>query len=218
MNCHANRFSSQVSVRHLFYSICLTAITFIPFVYHHFSAYITYCIPNSTNNNNPQFEVPQWCSNIPPSIYTYVQSKYWNGGFMHYWTLQQLPNFLISLPVFVLLLTFSSYHITNSLLPRLRLVIYLKSSPLGNNTDSSFLSPTITPHAIHALILTSTLLLTSHVQIILRLAASMPCTYWAAAWLILEVRDRRWARLWVGWSVVWGAVSLVLWSAFLPPA
>lgn len=25
-------------------------------------------------------------------------------------------------------------------------------------------------------------------------------------------------RIWVGWAVVWGAISLVLWSAHLPPA
>lgn len=205
-----------MSVRRLLYSIFLTAITFIPFVYHHFSAYFTYCALDSINSPHPR--VPIWCSNIPPSIYTYIQSKYWNVGFMHYWTLQQLPNFLISLPVSLLLLTFSTHHVVHSLIPRLRLFISLKAPFPIKKTDSIFLSPTITPHAIHALILTLTLLLTSHVQIILRLAASMPCTYWAATWLVLEVQDRRWARLWVGWSVVWGAISLVLWAAFLPPA
>jgi len=61
----------------------------------------------------------------------------------------------------------------------------------------------------------------------------MPVTYWAGAWLVVEFRGQdysssgnvdaekkgwRWGRWWVGWSFVWGMISLVLWAAFLPPA
>lgn len=161
---------------------------------------------------------------------------------MHYWTLSQLPNFIISLPVFLLLIGFCGYHIVSVFLPQLRLFVSPNSAPSPRTTTtkrdspnplhpSPFLSPIITPHAIHAFILTVTILLTSHVQIILRQAASMPITYWAGAWLVVVgaggngseerakwTRGRRWGRWWVGWSFVWGMISLVLWVAFLPPA
>lgn len=80
----------------------------------------------------------------------------------------------------------------------------------------SFKSLTIDPHAIHATILCLILLVASHTQIVLRLAGSMPFTYWAAAWLVLEHPTL--GRLWVTWSLLWGAISIVLWSTFLPPA
>jgi phosphatidylinositol glycan class V len=145
---------------------------------------------------------------------------------MRYWTLSQLPNFLISLPVFLLLIGFCGYHISSVFIPQLHRFVFMNStpSPSPSTPPSSFLSPTITPHAVHAFILTLTILFTSHVQIVLRLAASMPITYWAGAWLVIrdangrKTYERRWGRWWVAWSFIWGMISLVLWVAFLPPA
>ena len=104
----------------------------------------------------------------------------------------------------------------------------------GGNRNP-FLAPSLTPHVIHALVLTATILFTSHVQIMLRLAGGVPVFYWAGVWLVvggsswvgagesggggeMEKGMGRCGKWWVGWSVVWGAVSLVLWVAFLPPA
>jgi phosphatidylinositol glycan class V len=168
-------------------------------VYHQYSAYQAFCKCSAT----PAI----WCTKFPPIIYTYVQSKYWNVGFLRYWTVSQIPNFLLAAPVLLLLSSFSVYHI-------LQVAIgFFNTKP---STPSPFLSASLTPHAIHALIFVMTLLFASHTQIILRLAASMPFTYWAAAWLLVE--HPGWGKLWVGWSIIWGCVSLVLWAAFLPPA
>ncbi|GFR47147.1 hypothetical protein Agub_g8838 [Astrephomene gubernaculifera] len=43
-----------------------------------------------------------WCSSRLPYIYGFVQAQYWNVGFLRYWTLQQLPNFLLAAPVLLL--------------------------------------------------------------------------------------------------------------------
>ncbi|PBK91344.1 mannosyltransferase [Armillaria gallica] len=161
-------------------SALLTAVIFSPFIYQNFSAYLAFC-PG-----------PDWCNKSVPLIYPYVQAKYWGVGLFNYWSLQQLPNFLIAAPP-LLLLTVYSIHILK-----------------GSFTSS------LVPHAIHALILSTTLLFASHTQITLRLAASLPITYWAAAWLIVE--HRAWGKVWVGWSVLWGSISIVLWMTFLPPA
>ncbi|KAJ3490905.1 hypothetical protein NLI96_g1087 [Meripilus lineatus] len=212
-------YRKRLPISHIIRAILYTSITFVPFISHQYNAYIAFC----TQTSSPA----PWCNNFPPFIYTYVQSKYWNVGFLRYWTLSQLPNFLMSAPVLVLLLYFSSYHILHTFVPQLiRLTsnVNLKkpsqkqtSRPKIHKVPSSpFLTPNLTPHAIHAFILTSALLFSAHTQIILRVAASMPFTYWAAAYLVVE--KPFWGRLWVGWSLVWGAVSLVLWTTFLPPA
>ncbi|KAG2364390.1 hypothetical protein BDR07DRAFT_1401578 [Suillus spraguei] len=70
--------------------------------------------------------------------------------------------------------------------------------PSPPQLDSPFLSPALLPH------------------ISLRLLPSLPLTYWAGARLILDLP--KWGKAWVTWSVLWGALSCVLWAVFLPPA
>ncbi|PPQ89577.1 hypothetical protein CVT25_012249 [Psilocybe cyanescens] len=185
--------------RMLLKSIFLTAIVIGPFVIYHITTYSIFC----TTGTSP---VPEWCSRIPPSLYTYVQSTYWNSGFLLYWTLGQLPNFVIATPTILLLSAFSFHHLRNTSL----------INPKNPKTDNPFGNPTLTPHVIHAIIFTCILVFASHTQIILRVAASMPIVYWAAAWLLLEYPKL--GRIWVMWSVLWGIISTILWAAFLPPA
>lgn len=220
----------QITFQKFISAIALTGLIFLPVIYHHYSAYVAFCIPSdSAQLLTPR--VPSWCSNFPPLIYTYVQSHYWNVGLFRYWTTQQIPNFLISAPPLALLCVFSIRHINNVFLPQLWTLIFHQPSLLASaaggeqelkvvdnhEAKSPFDSSSLTPHAIHALFLSGTLLLASHTQIILRLAPSMPILYWSAAWLLLEGIEK-WGRWWVAWSVIWGAVSSVLWTTFLPPA
>lgn len=170
---------------------------------YHAYAYSVFCAQSDSS-------IPEWCSRLPPSIYTYVQSKYWDIGFLRYWTLSQLPNFLIASPSLLLIFAFAFHHLTNAPL----LAPDRKSARLPFET--AFQNSSITPHAIHAIIFASILLFTSHTQIVLRLAASMPLVYWAATWLL--VYHPTFGQLWILWSVLWGAISIILWAAFLPPA
>ncbi|KDR75401.1 hypothetical protein GALMADRAFT_249454 [Galerina marginata CBS 339.88] len=178
--------------RVLLKSIVLTAVVISPFVIHHIYAYSLFCYGLHS--------VPAWCHRVPPSLYTHVQEKYWNSGFLRYWTLDQLPNFLISTPTILLITSFSFSHLTK----------------IGHADAKHFENITITPHVIHSIIFLFILVFASHTQIILRLAASMPVVYWAAAWLLSE--HPSFGRLWVIWSVLWSVISTILWAAFLPPA
>ena len=38
----------------------------------------------------------------PLQFYGYVQSHYWNQGFMNYWQLKQLPNFILAAPILII--------------------------------------------------------------------------------------------------------------------
>jgi len=174
--------------------VSLVALIISPFVAYQLAAYMAFCSGDTSTNAN-------WCSNFVPSIYTHVQSTYWNVGFLRYWTLSQLPNFLIAAPPVIVILTFATVHFLSLLSER---------KPYGLRFD------TVTPHAIHATAFTFLLLFASHTQIILRLAASMPFTYWAAAWFYLQ--NPTLGKIWVYWSVLWGLISVILWGSFLPPA
>ncbi|KAI9059428.1 glycosyltransferase family 76 protein [Trametes sanguinea] len=202
----------KVRIGRVLYAVVLCSCAVAFFIYHQYRAYSQFCI----GKDSPA----PWCTSFPPSIYGYVQAKYWDVGFMRYWTLQQLPNFLLGAPPLVLLSAFTLWYIRLAFLPRL-LAFFSNAAARRHSTDreagsSPFLTPAIAPHVIHGLILCLLLLFASHTQIVLRQAASMPLTYWAAAWLLVERPNL--GKWWVGWSVVWGAVSCVLWAAFLPPA
>jgi len=195
------------------YPIALVFVVLAPFVYHNYSGYVLFCTDTELS--------PPWCHTFPPSIYTYVQARYWNVGFLRYWTLAQAPNFIIATPPFAAVFLFSLYHLRHGAYPRSQRIATqrLFSSRIYSKhivSSAIFLHPALTPHAIHALFLSTTVLFTSHTQIILRLAASMPFTYWAAAWLLTE--NPHWGRWWISWSLVWGALSVVLWGVCLPPA
>ena len=58
-------------------------------------AYMDYCFQDS---------VQPWCLRTLPSIYTWVQEQYWDVGFLRYWTLSNLPLFLLAAPMILLLL------------------------------------------------------------------------------------------------------------------
>lgn len=51
-------------------------------------------------------EQPTWCKSLSVApLYSHVQSHYWNVGFMRYWTVLQLPNFILAAPCLLLCYT-----------------------------------------------------------------------------------------------------------------
>ncbi|KAG9318884.1 hypothetical protein JVU11DRAFT_993 [Chiua virens] len=61
---------------------------------------------------------PEWCDQgLFPSIYTHVQRQYWDVGFLRYWTLSNIPNFILALPVFLNVYAFCAFYLAR--LPRI---------------------------------------------------------------------------------------------------
>lgn len=133
-----------------------------------------------------------WCSLKVPSIYMYVQSHYWNNGFLGYWTLSNAPNFVLAAPTLVLLIKSSKFLYRRHLLG-------LAAAQMITVFGALFFW---------------------HVQIITRVASCFPGPYWYIASLLssTDASERFKAKLWIWYFVVWGLVQAALFGAFLPPA
>lgn len=111
-----------------------------------------------------------------------------------YWTVLQIPNFLLAAPVLTLSL-FASYdyyranlsQVIQTTLPFLPLKITAAKS--DTKPTSPFYSPTLIPFIHLHTALTLLLLFASHVQIILRVCVTNPVPFWYVSDL-LQSQDR----------------------------
>ncbi|GAA5939639.1 GPI-anchor transamidase GPI18 [Sporobolomyces koalae] len=214
----AKRFSIQRLVIGMLKTAILALIAASPFLVFQHYAYRQFCL--STSAQRP------WCSSLTGFSYGWVQRQYWDVGPFRYWTLQQLPNFILAAPMLVLSFAASwSYYASQPRLVLARSVPFLRlprSACAPAPKGRPFLSPALLPFVHLHTATTVMLLVSAHVQIILRLCITNPVVWWYAADLVLDVdkgsRRRAWGARWVTYAVVWGSISVVLWALFLPPA
>ncbi|XP_050524379.1 GPI mannosyltransferase 2 [Daktulosphaira vitifoliae] len=108
--------------------------------------------------------IAEWCGK--KLAYTYVQDKYWNVGFLRYFMLKQIPNFILAFPCIFLILNFGiNYFYTN----RSHIINLGKKK-----NDFAFI--------VHAVFLTVFCIFYIHIQVTTRmLASSSPVLYWTCA-------------------------------------
>lgn len=73
----------------------LNAIVLAPFIIFQLYGYKLYCL-------NTSQEKLLWCDKWLPFPYSYIQSAYWDVGFLRYFEMKQIPNFLLAAPMTVL--------------------------------------------------------------------------------------------------------------------
>ena len=204
--------------------LCM-CITVSPFIAFQVYGYRTFCMQESTER--------QWCSNTLPLVYSYVQSHYWyvshslssknlknsrDVGFLRYWTLQQLPLFILSAPVLIISFAASFHFYSLDPIRWLKMTIpLLQGKPTSRIQIKGFLAnPALLPYLHLHTLMTCILLFNSHVQICLRLVALDPVVFWYAATL-LETNSR-YGFWWIRYCLIWSPVSVLLWAGFYPPA
>lgn len=108
---------------------------------------------------------PPWCSQRFPVVYSYIQDAYWNVGFLRYFELRQIPNFLLALPI-TLLGSWAAwtYIIAN---PRhcLTLGLERRKSEEGGKPSAGFCCPAVFVYVVHATVLLAFGFFCMHVQV-----------------------------------------------------
>lgn len=185
-----------------------------------------------------------WCTRLPPSIYAFVQAEYWDVGFLRYWTLGNLPLFVMAAPALVLLIKSSVAALRGELVldapsaageadtasSKRRAVADEKKAQAVLDECSAYQQMMLARLAVPQLLLALTAVTSYHVQIVLRLCSGYPLWDVAVALAI----EGRWQvaftlplttrkvivapKAIVMWMIVYAGVQAGLYGAFLPPA
>ncbi|KAI7849426.1 GPI mannosyltransferase 2 [Circinella umbellata] len=204
------RIGKCTMITGLIRSILYTAITLSGYTAVQYYGYLEYCP-----------ERP-WCTQTIPMIYTFVQKEYWNNGFLAYYEVKQIPNFLLALPIISLTVVgiwkYAQYD-------------WLWFCSLGF-LSSKVKEPTMSYSSRRAapfMYLWGLLLLYAvtcmHVQVIIRFFTALPPLYWFTAQLWIngfgkqgKIMQQWVAKIVLTYYVLYGLVGIVLFAAFLPPA
>ncbi|XP_048206550.1 GPI mannosyltransferase 2 isoform X1 [Perognathus longimembris pacificus] len=180
-------------------SLCLSVLTLsLPFAIFQYYAYTQFCIPGSSHSipeplvqlavdkgyRIPEGNPPPWCAWGFPLIYSYIQDVYWNVGFLRYYELKQVPNFLLAAPMAILVALAIWMYVTTH--PWLCLTLGLQRNR-DDKPHPGFLSPQVFVYLVHAATLLLFGGLCMHVQVLTRfLGSSTPVVYWFAAHLLQD--------------------------------
>ncbi|XP_069731656.1 GPI mannosyltransferase 2 [Phaenicophaeus curvirostris] len=185
----------------------------LPFALFQYYAYVRFCGPSA----GPEQAVPKplrqlaldkgyhlvttngvkppWCSQRFPVVYSYIQDVYWNVGFLRYFELKQIPNFLLALPVTILGSWAAwTYGAAN---PRhcLTLGLQRRKSKEEGKPSAGFCCPAAFVYVVHATVLLVFGFFCMHVQVLTRfLGSSSPVLYWFSAHLLQEYEPLLWSE------------------------
>ncbi|XP_065506731.1 GPI mannosyltransferase 2 isoform X2 [Caloenas nicobarica] len=194
-------------------SAVVCAGVFLPFALFQYYAYVRFCVPGADLQRavpEPLLRLaldkgyrlagargvhPPWCSQRFPAVYPYIQDVYWNVGFLRYFELRQIPNFLLALPVTLL----SSWAAWTYLManPRhcLTLGLERRNSEEENKPRAGFCCPAVFVYVVHATALLLFGFFCMHVQVLTRfLGSSSPILYWFSAHLLQEHEPLLWSE------------------------
>lgn len=158
-----------------------TAIIALPFCAFQYYGYRTFCTPSTSleqihpallslaerkgyrvpDENGPP---PLWCMRPLPLLYSHIQDVYWDVGFLRYFELKQIPNFILALPMATLgIMAIYAYFQANPELC-LRLGLWETNKRLDKPTPG-FFSPRVFVYIVHSAVLLMFGTLCMHVQV-----------------------------------------------------
>ncbi|KAG0627751.1 hypothetical protein M758_2G225300 [Ceratodon purpureus] len=88
-----------IAVQTVFKAISQSLVTIIPMVLFQGYGYYRHC--GLSEGRTGELDRP-WCNARIPYLYGFVQDYYWNVGFLRYFQVKQIPNFLLASPVLIL--------------------------------------------------------------------------------------------------------------------
>ncbi|XP_063605922.1 GPI mannosyltransferase 2-like [Penaeus indicus] len=182
----------------------------LPFVIFQTWCYFTYCHKDGTSStlaphlemyvranflHSPVMGEAEWCDNTPPIAYSYVQDKYWEVGLLRYYEVRQVPNFMLALPVVMIVICHAALYMVDN--PQVCWGLGIPQ-PVGDKPSSRRKQALTWPeeginswrvfvYTAHSLSLCAFCVLCIHVQVTTRLlCSSCPVVYWFAAHMLTD--------------------------------
>ncbi|XP_068616590.1 palmitoyltransferase ZDHHC18-A [Brachionichthys hirsutus] len=176
----------------------------LPFCAFQYYGYRTFCTPSISLDRIPSallslaerkgYRVPDengppplWCMRPLPLIYSHIQDVYWDVGFLRYFELKQIPNFILALPMATLgiMAAYAYFQANRELCLRLGLWETSKNKGLEKPPPGMF-NPKVFVYVVHSTVLLVFGASCMHVQVLTRfMASSSPVPFWISAHLLL---------------------------------
>jgi len=202
-----------------------TMLVFLGFITFQVYGYHEYCI----QDRRP------WCEQTIPLLYQFVQQFYWGNGFLAYYEVKQIPNFLLASPIILIsyygIWSYVSHDKSRYLTMGMKSDIATSSTekteiaPDESSTTTGFLSDRTLPHVYLWTILVIIVVTSMHVQIITRFFSCLPVLYWFIAHVWLTAfkpsatnSERIIAKSILYYQVLYGLAGVILFASFFPPA
>lgn len=214
-----NREARQKSRMQLIATVAAGSLVAWDFVLPQIVAFTQYC---QKGNARP------WCTRFPPSIYSWVQEHYWEVGLFKYWTLNNVPLFLLAAPMLFLLLWSGNIAFRKADVLATLAQSGTEKKEVTVEETKAFTS-TLPRLALPQLVLVVMAATSFHVQIVNRVSSGYAVWYIVLAIAIHassaerkrvlgafgEERTLKWT---VRVMVVYAVVQAGLFASFLPPA
>ncbi|ORY70691.1 mannosyltransferase [Neocallimastix californiae] len=190
--------------------IVYSCIVILGLVLFQFYGYKKFCLDVKDENGN---FIRPWCENKLPLLYSFVQIEYWNCGFMRYYTINNIPNFFLAIPMITIsicgIISYCKYDWHRML-----------TLGLVNNISRTYYSSYLLPHIILWIFLVLYCCTSMHIQVITRFFSSLPTLYWFVNnnSNSSSSNGRNWGYIILYYFIFYGILGVVLFTAFYPPA
>lgn len=191
-------------LRYGFAMLMTTLDCLLPFILYQFYCYKKFCenfqvslpsdvleqakknkfiLPGNYNENKQK-----WCQNLLPLAYSYVQDHYWDVGFLRYYEVKQIPNFVLATPILSILTFCSVKHLYINIIERKLYKLFLMENPSKIKKTkiqiikTDIFQPRLTVYYVHALFLALFCSFFIHIQVSTRmLCSASPVLYWVCS-------------------------------------
>ncbi|XP_058108525.1 uncharacterized protein LOC131251674 [Magnolia sinica] len=120
--------SPSLAVKAIVVAAMRTLFIFAPFIGFQAYAYFNICRGSLSEELRP------WCKARVPLLYDFLQSHYWGVGFLRYFQLKQLPNFLLASPILSLAVCSIIHY--GKLRPDIVFSLGIRASPEERNSSA----------------------------------------------------------------------------------
>lgn len=205
--------SKKISLTGFIRTLVGSLIVCIPYVCMQTYGYLSFCRREDT---------PEWCHATVPLIYGYIQNKYWDVGFLHFYeNLIRIPFVVQSLPVIVVSVA-ACWTWTSAGLQR---ACSLGLIPLGPEKvlairkkmmhSCCITEPRIGAFVYHLALMTAVAALVMHVNVATRFLSSSPLLFWYTAQRMLNGPHMQNYLIWL-WFLSYIMVGTLMFSNFYP--